>query len=175
MAPEKVKRRARRQHGGHDNTKATTREKELRRTHSWRSARRLALGCHASRKALARLRAGGVKVQLSYVRAHTGHDMNERADELAAQLRRPRGTRPAQATGEMASSTFSAEDGGQHTSRRTRWTVPPTLKRDSPEITSVGLFNKNRLRFRGLPLGELVHLPPLRRVRRAIPATRRRA
>ena len=36
-------------------------------------------------KALAQLRADGAEVRIQHVRAHTGHGMNERADELAAQ------------------------------------------------------------------------------------------
>ena len=39
----------------------------------------------SNRRALARLRADGVKVRLRHIRAHTGHGMNERADRLAEQ------------------------------------------------------------------------------------------
>ena len=35
-------------------------------------------------RALAKLRARGITVRFQHVRAHTGHNMNERADELAA-------------------------------------------------------------------------------------------
>ena len=53
-------------------------------TGAWASRKHKVL-VERNRKALARLRAGGAQVSFQHVRAHTGHGMNERADELAAQ------------------------------------------------------------------------------------------
>ena len=53
-------------------------------TGAWASRKHKAL-VERNRKALAQLRAGGADVIFRHVRAHTGHGMNERADELAAQ------------------------------------------------------------------------------------------
>ena len=53
-------------------------------TGAWASRKHRAL-VERNRKALARLRAGGAQVSFRHIRAHTGHGMNERADELAAQ------------------------------------------------------------------------------------------
>ena len=53
-------------------------------TGAWASRKHKALVAR-NRKALAQLRADGADVRIQHVRAHTGHGMNERADELAAQ------------------------------------------------------------------------------------------
>ena len=53
-------------------------------TGAWASRKHKALVAR-NRKALAQLRADGADVKIQHVRAHTGHGMNERADELAAQ------------------------------------------------------------------------------------------
>ena len=53
-------------------------------TGAWASRKHKALVAR-NRRALAQLRADGADVKIQHVRAHTGHGMNERADELAAQ------------------------------------------------------------------------------------------
>ena len=53
-------------------------------TGAWASRKHKALVAR-NRKALVQLRAGGADVSFQHIRAPTGHGMNERADELAAQ------------------------------------------------------------------------------------------
>ena len=51
-------------------------------TGAWASRKHKLLVAN-NRKALARLREGGATVHFQHARAHTGHAINERADELA--------------------------------------------------------------------------------------------
>ena len=51
-------------------------------TGAWASRKHKLLVAN-NRKALARLREGGTTIHFRHARAHTGHAINERADELA--------------------------------------------------------------------------------------------